>query len=213
MKNPWQDISLDDYENHMQLETVQQLSELNKIMKKQFSQYSIETLMILGVAGGNGLEHISPDQVHKVYGVDINQDYLVQCQQRYDQLETILECICTDLCSEGYQLPHVDLVVANLLIEYIGYTCFQRVLQNISPQFVSCVIQINPNEEFVSNSPFTHVFEHLDEVHHQLEEIQLIQHMKDIHYEHTLKEVTLLPDGKQLLRLDFVKQNTLFDRI
>lgn len=106
-------------------------------MKKQFSQYSIETLMILGVAGGNGLEHISPDQVHKVYGVDINQDYLVQCQQRYDQLETILECICTDLCSEGYQLSHVNLVGTNLLIEYIGCTCFQRAMQNISPQFVS----------------------------------------------------------------------------
>ena len=68
--NPWKEISLSDYENHMSLESVHQLQALNQIMKEQLRIY--ETLrayphihvelqgriMILGVAGGNGLEHI-----------------------------------------------------------------------------------------------------------------------------------------------------------
>lgn len=29
--------------------------------------------MILGIAGGNGLEHVDTEKLNKVYGVDINQ--------------------------------------------------------------------------------------------------------------------------------------------
>lgn len=68
MNNPWKDISLDDYENHMKLNSVQQLQALNMLMKEQFNTYPIDNIMILGVAGGNGLEHISQDKYHKVYG-------------------------------------------------------------------------------------------------------------------------------------------------
>lgn len=32
--------------------------------------------MILGIAGGNGLEHVDTEKRNKVYGVDINQEYL-----------------------------------------------------------------------------------------------------------------------------------------
>ena len=68
--NPWKKIGLSDYENHMSLESVQQLQALNRIMKEQFSNYELlrkktdiheelhGNVMILGVAGGNGLEHI-----------------------------------------------------------------------------------------------------------------------------------------------------------
>ena len=67
--NPWKDILLSDYENHMSLESVQQLQVLNKLMKQQFYTYDIDSIMILGVAGGNGLEHIDPKKIEKVYGV------------------------------------------------------------------------------------------------------------------------------------------------
>lgn len=35
--NPWNDISLDDYENHMSLSSVHQLQALNRIMKDQLN--------------------------------------------------------------------------------------------------------------------------------------------------------------------------------
>ena len=39
--------------------------------------------MILGVAGGNGLEHIQKTRFKKVYGIDVNQHYLNQTAERY----------------------------------------------------------------------------------------------------------------------------------
>ena len=36
---------------------------------------------------------------------------------------------------------------------------------------ISCIIQINAETSFVSDSSYLHVFDRLDEVHHQMEEI------------------------------------------
>ena len=55
MKNLWEEIHLNDYENHMRLDSIMQLQTLNATMKKQFYQYPAKTIMVLGVAGGNGL--------------------------------------------------------------------------------------------------------------------------------------------------------------
>lgn len=58
MSNPWKDISLSNYENHMSLDSVMQLQSMNQTMKSQLEDYDVHTVMILGIAGGNGLEHI-----------------------------------------------------------------------------------------------------------------------------------------------------------
>ena len=58
MSNPWKDISLSDYENHMSLDSVMQLQSMNQTMKSQLEDYDVHTVMILGISGGNGLEHI-----------------------------------------------------------------------------------------------------------------------------------------------------------
>ena len=76
--NPWEEIPLSDYENHMRLKSVQQLQTLDKMMRRQFSLCDADTAMILGVAGGNGLEHVAGGGFKQVFGVDINPDYLRQ---------------------------------------------------------------------------------------------------------------------------------------
>ena len=58
MENPWSKIPLDDYESHMSLTSIQQLQALNKLMEGQIMTWPVSSAMILGVAGGNGLEHI-----------------------------------------------------------------------------------------------------------------------------------------------------------
>ncbi len=73
MNNPRKDINLSDYENHMALDSVQQLQAMNQMMKGQLNQYDIQSAMILRIAGGNGLEHVDTEKRNKVYGVDINQ--------------------------------------------------------------------------------------------------------------------------------------------
>ena len=207
MSNPWEEIALSDYENHMSLESVKQLQAMNSIMKKQFGDYPVRTATVLGIAGGNGLEHVSPDKFEKVYGVDINEEYLKAVRERYKDLAGILECLHIDLISECGKIPHSELVIANLLIEYIGYEAFQKAVKRIDPKYVSCVIQINTGDaQWVSDSPYLHAFDRLDEVHCQMEENALITSMKDTGYRIILNESDPLPNGKALQRIDFIKE-------
>ncbi len=210
MSNPWEEISLDDYEKHMNLDSVRQLQAMNSIMQKQFSAYPAETAMVLGIAGGNGLEHVSPDKFRRVYGVDINADYLHAVSERYPELSGILECLHTDLVNEAEKLPKTQLLIANLLIEYIGYGAFQKAVLQTAPQYVSCVIQINTDEnQWVSESPYLQTFDKLDEVHHQMEEAALTAAMNETGYTLILQESCPLPNGKALVRLDYRKTEVI----
>ena len=56
MSNPWNSIKLTDYESHMSLDSVGQLQSLNRMMAAQFEDFPVKTAVVLGVAGGNGLE-------------------------------------------------------------------------------------------------------------------------------------------------------------
>ena len=207
MSNPWEEISLDDYEKHMSLDSVWQLQAMNSIMQEQLCAYPAETAMVLGIAGGNGIEHVRPEKFRKVYGVDINADYLRTVSERYTELSGVLECLHIDLVNEAEKLPQAQLLIANLLIEYIGYGAFQKAVLQTAPEFVSCVIQINTDEEqWVSESPYMRAFDRLDEVHHQMEEKALTAAMEEIGYSVILQESFSLPNGKALVRLDFQKK-------
>jgi len=203
MKNPWEEISLSDYENHMKLDSVMQLQAMNKMMKGQFNNYPISSVMILGIVGGNGLEHTQKDKFKRVYGIDINSSYLKEVIHRYSDLNEILECLCINLIDETDKLPKADMVIANLLIEYIGYECFQKAIQHVNPKYVSCIIQINIENTWVSDSPYLHIFDGLEQVHHQIEENTLEKAMLEIDY-HTIKTLeNILPNGKKLVQIDF----------
>lgn len=201
--NPWEKINLSDYENHMSLGSVYQLQAMNKMMKEQFYDYDVSSVIILGIAGGNGLEHIDCGVFKNVYGVDVNQSYLDECRKRYPSLKDVFTVICADLTSADLQLPYAELLVANLLIEYIGYENFKRSVKMVGSKYVSCIIQINTDESFVSDSPYLHAFDCLDEVHCQMDETKLIDSMAEIGYIKKLQREKDLPNGKKLVRIDF----------
>ena len=203
MKNPWEEISLDDYENHMSLDSVKQLQALNVLMKEQFDAYPVHTAMVLGVAGGNGIEHARPEKYRAVYCVDINEAYLQAVRERYAG-QPAVQCLRADLAEEADRLPAAELVIANLLIEYIGYPAFTAVIRKVGPEYVSCVIQINRDEQkWVSDSPYLHAFDGLDRVHHQMEENALTAAMEEAGYTGILRAEEGLPNGKALVRLDY----------
>lgn len=203
MKNPWEEIQLTDYESHMKLDSVMQLQTLNEMMKDQFNSYPVSSIMILGIAGGNGLEHIQKEKLKKVYGIDINSSYLQAVIQRYPDLNGLLECLCIDLIDETNKLPKADMIIANLLIEYIGYECFQKTVSKVDPKYVSCIIQINIGDNWVSDSSYLHLFDRLDQVHHQLEAHALENTMLEIGY-HAINTLEhMLPNGKKLVQIDF----------
>ncbi len=203
--NPWEDISLSDYENHMRLDSVRQLQTLNKMMKQQFELYDVSTCMVLGVAAGNGLEHVSKEKYQKVYGIDINKEYLKAVYERYPDLLGILECMCLDLTKDCDRLPHAEFVIADLLIEYIGYEAFLDAVKKIRPIYVSCIIQINTDmKNWVSDSPYLHCFDRLDDIHRSIEGNELSLAMEKIGYKERNRLVEGLPNGKALMRLDYV---------
>lgn len=203
MVNPWEEISLFDYENHMKLSSVMQLQSLNQMMKQQFNTYPVTSVMILGIAGGNGLEHIDKNKFQKVYGIDINREYLTTVKERYSDISSILECIQLNLIQDADKLPTAELLVADLLVEYIGYECFQEIIEQVQPKYVSCIIQINVDGSWVSNSPYIHIFDNLDKVHHQIEEDSLIQVLRGMGYKLITQTENPLPNGKKLIQLDF----------
>ncbi len=205
MGNPFLDIPLDIYERHMSLDTVQQLQILNKKMKKQLCRYEVNSVMILGIAGGNGLEHIETHKIDIVYGVDINEKYLEACRQRYSLLNGRFETVCVDLTNKEVEIPKAKLVIANLLIEYIGYDAFAHHMRVMSPEYISVIIQINEQNGFVSESPYVHEFDRVSEVHHQIEENDLTDVLMGINYSKIYREDIPLPNGKKFVQVDFMK--------
>jgi len=203
MANPWEEIRLCDYEAHMCSEEVYQLQAVNCLMADQLFAYNAETLMILGITGGNGLEYIHPGEFERIYGVDINQNYLTACEDRYPECREIFEPICTDIRDKATSLPYADYVIANLLIEYVGCDCFCRVIAQVSPEFVSCCLIENGDQNVVSDSKYANVFDRLDEVYFRIEENELTKKMEKIGYTNILREVKNLPNGKSLVRLDY----------
>jgi SAM-dependent methyltransferase len=205
VSNPWEEISLDDYERHMSLDSVRQLQTLKEIMQKQFCACPAKSVMVLGIAGGNGLEHINPLGFEAIYGVDINADYLDECTKRYAQLQQVLHTIHADLTSTSLDLPKADLLVADLLIEYIGYDSFSRAVQVARPDYVTCIIQVNTDASFVSDSPYLHILGRLDRVHHQIDGDALEACMGRLGYSRRLTQMRHLPNGKILARMDFAR--------
>ena len=58
-------------------------------------------------------------------------------------------------------------------------------------------------DSFVSDSPYLHAFDGLEEVHHQMEEDALISGMREIGYGLDRMKERELPNGKKFVQLDF----------
>ena len=204
--NPWETVKLSDYENHMSLESVKQLQALNEMMKVQLEKYPVESAMVLGIAGGNGLERIDRSKYRKVFAIDINDEYIDAVNKRYCDLGDILECKKIDVINEWELLPECQLVIADLFLEYVGYESFKNAVLKTDARFVSCIIQINAGEKtWVSDSPYIHAFDGLDAVHHQMDEDELTLAMQQIGFTACGRNEFNLPNGKKFIMLDYRK--------
>lgn len=206
MSNPWNEIPLSDYEAHMGSASIMQMQAINGMMKVQLESFPVTEAMILGIAGGNGIEHIDDKKYRKIYGVDVNEKYLMKVEKRYGDCGGILKYLHKDLLTEYAKLPYSELVIANLIIEYIGYNVFKKVIMQVKPIYVSCAIQVNgESKEFISNSVYASVFNGLEKIHHEIDEKHLMKTMQEIKYQAKDKAEWVLPNGKKLLKVDFIK--------
>ena len=74
---------------------------------------------------------------------------------------------------------------------------------NENCKYEGCIIQKNDDISFVSNSPYIHAFDRLDEIHYQMEENELIYAMNQARYKKIAQIENELPNGKRLVRVDF----------
>lgn len=202
-ENPWLSVALDDYENHMRREEVFQLQTLNAIMCERLQGGVYRSVMILGVAGGNGLEYVDPAAVGRVYGVDVNPRYLAACTERYPALKGVFVPVCADLTEGDVALPNCDLLTADLFVEYIGCARFIGIVKKVAPTLVSCVIQRDEDASYVSPSPYRRAFDCLDEIHRQIDGRGLIKDMRSAGYVLQSEREYEMPNGKKLIKTDF----------
>lgn len=209
MNNPWKKIDLSIYETHMSANHVFQLQTLNSITKEQINDYIHTNVLILGVAGGNGLEYIDILSTEKIFGLDINSQYLDICKERFPQLSDILELVCCDLNNSEILLPYSDIVICNLIIEYIGVNKFVELIKNNykNVNIISCIIQKNNGNDFVSNSNLASSLDQLVAIHHDIDAINLLNEFIKIGFKCINKMSYALPNGKEFIRIDFKKSH------
>ena len=133
MSNPWLAIALEDYEGHMGSDNVRQLAALSDLFKRALDLCTPESVAVVGVAGGNGLERVDPAVTKKIVGLDINARYLAATRQRHGTLPG-LELCCADLAGEPLSLTPVELVHAALVFEHTGLgRCLANTLSLVAP--------------------------------------------------------------------------------
>jgi trans-aconitate methyltransferase len=115
--NPWLEIPLADYEAHMALPFVGQADLLAERLEAAVRSRSPESLAVLGCAGGNGFERLSPTL--RVVGVDVNATYIAAARSRHAARFTRLELHAADVARDVLAIEPVDLVYAALFFEYV----------------------------------------------------------------------------------------------
>jgi len=144
MSNPWLGIPLEDYEGHMA--AAHQLSVLSDLFGEALMVRRPSSVVVLGVAGGNGLERIDGNLTHRVVGIDIHPQYLDAVRARFCELQG-LELLCADLAHEKLHVEAVDLVHAALIFEHAGVEqCLENALSLVGTNGALSVVLQLPGE-------------------------------------------------------------------
>lgn len=208
-EHPWLGIGLDVYERHMSDPGVGQLQRLREITEEQLSAHPVRRIGILGIAGGNGLDLIDPASVDAVYGYDINARYLAACATRYGAAFGERLQLREVKLDRTVQIEPVQLLVANLLVEYVGVAEFGAFVAANHGAIgrLSCVVQRSERAGFVSATPDSSAFDGLAAVSSDVDPEQLAMVLDDAGFRSTLRCEYSLPNGKSLIRQDFAPRS------
>jgi hypothetical protein len=151
--NPWLALPLEDYEGHMGSAAVDQLTPLADLFGEALARLRPRSVAVLGVAGGNGLEHVDSTLTTRVVGLDVNPGYLTATRARFSDMRG-LELHCVDLKHETPSLEPVSLVHAALVFEHAGTgRCLDTAVSLVGPGgYLSVVLQM-PSGQHAAFSP------------------------------------------------------------
>ncbi len=168
MSNPWLEVPLADYEGHMASPAVQQSGVLADVFADVLRVRAPRSVIVLGIAGGNGLDRVDTAQTTRIVGVDINPEYIDATRSRYSNL-TGLELHCANLSQARLAIEPAALVHAALIFEHAGTTlCLENALSLVAPDgALSVVLQLpTTGDANVGSSNYASIQKHKD--HFQL---------------------------------------------
>jgi hypothetical protein len=208
--NPWLHIPLEDYEQHMSHHLVGQSSLLNSLTKKYLESVKPETVIFLGISGGNGLEHIDNQVAQSVYGIDINQDYLDTAYKRYKHRIPSLQLMNLDITQHSESICKADFVWAALVLEYTGIDkalafCANNI-RKVGHLIIS--IQSNNNQQSVSPTGIESV-KKAGEIFSTVDPEELLSKAAEKGYKLNGEEENILPNGKSIITCHFVADRNL----
>jgi len=198
--NPWLEIPLEDYERHMSHHLVGQSILLNSLTKKYLDEIKPETALFLGIAGGNGLEHIDTNRTRYVYGIDINQDYLDTAFKRYNHRIASLQLLNLDITKNPKTICRADFIWAALVLEYTGIDeAFAFCANNIRREgHLIISIQSNNNKPSVSSTGIESV-KRAGEIFSIVDPEDLLRKADEGGYKFIGSEENTLPNGKSII--------------
>ena len=134
-------------------EAVNQLAPLADLFGEALARLRPRSVAVLGVAGGNGLEHVDSTLTTRVVGLDLNAAYLAATKARFPDLRG-LELHCADLERDTVTLEPVALVHAALVFEHAGTEqCLDTAVSLLAPGgHLSVVLQL-PSEAHEAVTP------------------------------------------------------------
>ncbi len=198
--NPWTTVLYKDYERHMKNASVYQFQTLNKILKLHLQKFKPESVLVLGCAGGNGLEHIDDDITKKVIGIDINKTFLELCKKVCKNKKFTLDLICCDIEVDELLIENVNFIHCALFLEYV---VIQKVLIKIksilkSNGKLNIVLQRNNNKSFISETGIESL-KVLETISKEIDEKYLQDKLKALDFKIESKKIYNLPNGKDFI--------------
>lgn len=160
MRNPWLDIPLNEYEEHMSLPAVDQAGLLAEEFGRALHKYAPKSVAIIGCAGGNGFERIDPQITKRVVAIDINPNYVAAVRERFGGPPLRLETCVADIEGLWFSVSPVELVYVALLLEYVDVArTVERIADVCSPGgILVTLIQLpSTTRTAVTQSPFSSV--------------------------------------------------------
>jgi hypothetical protein len=157
MPNPWLEIPITDYEQHMSHAAVAQAQMLSRLLQEAIFEYQPRSIAILGAAGGKGLEKVDPMTVRRVVAIDVNPAFLALCTERYSRRFERYEAIVHDLSAGAPSFQPVDFIYAGLILEYVDCGAALSYLPQLvlRPGVFVVLMQLpSPTLPTVSDSPF-----------------------------------------------------------
>jgi Zn-dependent alcohol dehydrogenase len=203
--NPWLNIPLEDYERHMSHHLVGQSVLLNSLTKKYLDEIKPETAVFLGIAGGNGLEHIDINITQRVIGIDINPDYLNTAFKRYSHAIKSLQLMNLDIVKNSESICKADFIWAALVLEFTGIDkALEFCTNNIRKDGHLIVsIQSNNNKQSISPTGIESI-KKAGEIFSIVNPEMLLGKAAESGYRLIGKEENTLPNGKSIITFHFV---------